>query len=352
MKLAILTLDFPPGIGGVQTYLHEIARRLGREYTIEVITPVGGDLLSGASLERTKPSPGNIIGFWRALNRFQPNRILVGHAHPQLLVAAALCAPGKYAAIAHGNDYLAAQRRWHRLIFNLLLAHSHSLITTTNANAERLQQLGLPRPVVIYPGTDQGRFTPAEAPTPFPPVLLTVGRLVPRKGVDTVLRALPRVLRVQPDVEYRIVGSGPDRPRLITLARELQIGSSVKFMGNVPDEHLPALYRNAHVYVMPAREERQSASIEGFGIVYLEASACGLPVIAGRSGGAVEAVLHGKTGYLVDPHAPDALADTLIHLLQDHELRARLGARGRQWIEEEMNWDRAAQELAETLERT
>jgi phosphatidyl-myo-inositol dimannoside synthase len=352
MKLAILTLDFPPGIGGVQTYLYEIARRLGQEHTIAVITPVLGDSPSAASLTRVKPSPKNMIGFWRALSRLGPDSILVGHAHPQLLAAAACYAPGKYATIAHGNDYLAAQQRWHHPIFNHLLVRSYPLITTTNVHAERIQRLGLSRPVVIYPGTDQERFAPAATRTPMTPVLLTVGRLVPRKGIDTVLQALPQILRVHPDVEYRIVGSGPDESRLRALARKLKIEVSVKFLGAVSDGQLPSVYRDAHIYVMPAREEQQSASIEGFGIVYLEASASGLPVVAGRSGGVVEAVRDGKTGYLVDPHAPGALADILIRLLQDHELRVRLGARGRQWVEEKMNWDRAAQEIAEALKLT
>lgn len=349
MKVAILTLDFPPDVGGIQTYLYEVGRRLGETHSVSVITPVAGDLPPDIPITKVQPAPRNVVGFWRALRHIAPDHVIVGHAHPQLLMAAALYGWRQYATVTYGNDYLAAQQRWHRPFFNWLLGASTPLITITNANARRQQRLGLPTARVIYPGTDHTTFTPPKQRTASPPVLLTVSRLVPRKGIDLVLQTLPRLLPTYPDLTYKIAGSGPDHSRLEALAARLDIEHAVKFSGRVSNEALPELYREATIFVMPSREEPATASIEGFGIVYLEASASGLPVVAGRSGGAVEAVKHGETGYVVDPNDASELADVLLTLLQNKELRAKLGRAGRCWVEEEMNWDRTAREMAKTL---
>ena len=345
MKIAVLTLDFPPQVGGVQTYLYEISRRLGETHKVGIVTPVKGQLPPAVPLQKITLSHGNAFRFWQALRATQPDRVLVGHAHPQLLLPAAVYTRNHHLTIAHGNDYLAAQQRWHRLLFNWLLSHSRQLVTHTQANAQHLKRLGLPDACVVYPGTDPTWFTPPIAPAPFPPVLLTVGRLVARKGIDTVLYALPPLLSSYPDLRYHIVGDGPDRARLQALAQALRITPSVIFSGEVDHVQLLTAYQQAHIFVMPVREEEKGTSVEGFGIVYLEASACGLPVIAGRSGGASEAVRHEHTGYLVAPNAPEAVARVVLNLLENPERRQQMGQNGRRWVEKEMNWDRAARRL-------
>jgi phosphatidylinositol alpha-1,6-mannosyltransferase len=350
VKIALLTLDFPPGVGGVQKYLYEIGRRLGQEHQLTFVTPVRGPLPEGLSFEKLYLPNDHLWSFMRVLRSLRPERILVGHAHPRLLIPAALTACGQYATITYGNDYLAAQHRWHRPLFNWLLDHSSPLITITRANAVRLHRLGIHCSAIIPPGTDPARFTPSLQPVSFPPVLLTVGRLVPRKGIDTVLHALPMLLEEFPDLRYRVVGDGPDRARLEQIAYNLGVTHAVEFMGHVSDQVLPEVYRMAHIFVMSAREEQETASIEGFGIVYLEAAASGLPVVAGRSGGAVEAVQEGKTGFLVPPDDPEALTQVLRRLLSDPALRRRMGQTGRRWVEEEMNWDRAVIEILKALE--
>ena len=349
MKIAVLTLSFPPQVGGVQTYLYEIMRRLAEAHQVTIVTPVRGELSPQHSLHKVDVPKGNVFDFGRALRAIRPDRVVVGHAHPQLLLPAALYTRNHHLTIAHGNDYLAAQRRWHRSLFNWLLGHSHPLVTHTRANAQRLNELGFAGARVIYPGTDPIRFTPAVAVPPFPPVLLTVGRLVSRKGIDMVLEALPLLLLRVPDLQYMIVGDGPDRPRLQSLVQALKLQNVVSFRGEVTDAQLLATYHQAHIFVMPVREEQQAASVEGFGIVYLEASACSLPVIAGRSGGAIEAVRDGQTGYLVEPRDPEALAKKVLTLLQNAELRQQMGQNGRRWVETEMNWDRAAQQFLQIL---
>lgn len=349
MRIALLTMSYPPQTGGVQTYLAEIFRRIALQHTVTVITPVKADNPRSKSLSFLNPTPANLLGYFRAIQSVRPDRVVVGHAHPQLLLPAALNRNQDYLALTYGNDYLAAQRRWHGPLFNRLLSRARPLVTITCSNARRLEEFGAGKAQVIYPGTDPARFFPTGFRKSSSMVLLTVGRLVPRKGIDTNLQALPDVCRAFPNVSYHIAGVGPDESRLKALVGDLGLKNKVHFLGRVPDDKLPALYQNSHIFVMPVREEVQSASVEGFGIVYLEASASGLPVIAGRSGGAVEAVRDGETGFVVEPNA-GAVATKLMTLLGDESLRRRLGAAGRRWVESEMNWDRAASQMAEALD--
>lgn len=347
-KLALLTLDFFPNAGGQQELLFEMSQRLTKAYEVFVITPISGDLPGTARFQRVLLKRRSPLEIYKQLNALRPQKVLLGHTHPRLLVAAATY--GDFSTIAHGNDFLAAQKRWHRWGFNWLLSRSKPLITVSKAMASRLVDLGMSEPVIILPGTDPTRFAPN---VPFLERsslrVITVCRLLPRKGVDMVLRALPKLLTEFPDLEYIVAGKGPDLTRLSALAKELQVENSVQFLGFVPDSDLPALYRSCDVFVMPSRVEEAVASIEGFGIVFLEASASGIPVVAGHSGGAVEAVRDGETGYLVNPTNPEELLEILLELLGNIELRQKMGIAGRQWVETEMNWDRAGDQLIEVL---
>ncbi|MBK8905559.1 MAG: glycosyltransferase family 4 protein [Anaerolineaceae bacterium] len=274
--------------------------------------------------------------------------MLVGHAHPKLLAGAWLW--GNYSVLVYGNDFLAAQRRWHRPFFNYLLRQGKPIMAISRATAVALQKIINQTAAIIYPGTEPNRFSPARRPqNNETPILLTVGRLVPRKGIDLMLQALPLILR-ETAVIYHIGGSGPDRVRLEKLVQVLGIQHAVRFLGRIPDDELPQLYASADLFVMPNREIQEEGSLEGFGIVFLEASASGLPVIAGRSGGAVEAVQDGITGLLVTPDSVEELATAVLTLLQDAPKRQQMGQAGRQWVETEMNWDRTAQRFMELLE--
>jgi phosphatidylinositol alpha-1,6-mannosyltransferase len=179
------------------------------------------------------------------------------------------------------------------------------------------------------------------------PVIVCVSRLVPRKGQDTLIRALPAVRREIPDAALLLVGGGPYKSTLESLAASLGLADDVVITGSVPWPDLPAHYAAGDVFAMPCRTRRGGLDVEGLGIVYLEASATGLPVIGGDSGGAPDAVLEGETGYVV--RDPSALANRLIELLGDPALARRMGEAGRKWVESDWRWDTQADRLTTLL---
>ena len=204
---------------------------------------------------------------------------------------------------------------------------------------------------VVPLGTTPSRFRPGIDPRPVRrkygldggPWILTAARLDYHKGIDTVIRALPAIRAVCPTARYVVAGVGIRRGYLERLIAELGLGDAVRLLGFVPDEELPALYNAADVFVLDSR--RFDLLVEGFGIAILEASACGLPVIGGRSGGIPEAVRDGETGLVIDPEAPAAVAAAVSQLLADGETRRRMGAAGRAAVERYYNWDRVVADL-------
>jgi phosphatidylinositol alpha-1,6-mannosyltransferase len=156
---------------------------------------------------------------------------------------------------------------------------------------------------------------------------------------------MPRILAEVPDAVLLVVGGGPYEKDLHRLAAQTGVADSVRFTGAVPWAELPAHYGAGDVFAMPCRTRRGGLDVEGLGIVYLEASATGLPVVAGDSGGAPDAVLHGETGWVVRGGSPEESADRITALLKDPELRRRMGERGRAWVEEKWRWDLLAEGL-------
>jgi phosphatidylinositol alpha-1,6-mannosyltransferase len=174
---------------------------------------------------------------------------------------------------------------------------------------------------------------------------VTVARLEDYKGVDTALKTVARLRAKGTEVNYLVVGAGKKGRTYKRLADELGIADQVRFVGNVPDAELPALYNAAAAYVGLTR--KASGRVEGFGVALAEASACGLPVIAGRSGGVAEAVKDGETGLIVDPEDQDAVSAAVMRLLDDQLLARRLGQAGRKAVETHYNWDRVIRDLRE-----
>jgi phosphatidylinositol alpha-1,6-mannosyltransferase len=179
-------------------------------------------------------------------------------------------------------------------------------------------------------------------------MVLCVSRLVTRKGQDVLIRSMDVVRTLVPDAVLVVVGDGPDAGRLRDLARTAPAGSVV-FAGAVPDDELPAHYGACDVFAMPCRSRWGGLEVEGFGIVFLEAAAAGRAVVAGRSGGAAEAVLDGETGLLVEGREPKAVALAVARLLLDPALRGRMGAAGRARVEARFTWTGQSERLAEVL---
>jgi phosphatidylinositol alpha-1,6-mannosyltransferase len=181
-------------------------------------------------------------------------------------------------------------------------------------------------------------------------VILSVGNLVARKGHDMVIRALPRLRLIVPEVTYLIVGQGSYRTQLENLARSLGIRDCVIFAEWVSAEDLPDIYALSDVFVMPSREQLEACDVEGFGLVFLEASACAKPVVGGRSGGIPDAISDGVTGLLVNPYEPEDIANALARLLTDNSLAIRLGQQGRFRVIKHFAWARIADQVQGILQ--
>ena len=348
--IALLTYNYPPETGGVQAYLFELVLGLTkRGVQVSVISPLPAADASADGATHITTRGYRAFDFIRALAGVNASTILIGHVHPQLLLASFPFRRKNRICIAYGNDFVATQLHWHKRITNSLLRNVDQVVTIANSNKQRLADLDISNVIIIPPGTDPDFFVPPDPIEKPTLTLLTVGRLVPRKGVDSVLYALAQLTPAFPQLRYHIIGDGPARVELEALATELGLSDLVTFAGRVSSEALLAAYQAADIFIMVSREETQIGSIEGFGIVYLEAAACGLPVIVGDSGGAPDAVLGGISGLLVQPDRIDSITGGIRKLLEDADLRRAMGREGRKWVSSEMRWDAVADRFATIL---
>lgn len=264
-----------------------------------------------------------------------------------------------FVVYAHGNEILdAVQSEWQTP--RLALRRADRVLACSQFTLDLVQKAGVDpeRAVVVHPGCDVQRFQPLQPNETFREkilgrrckdrVILTVG-LESLKGHDMVIRALPLLFQTIPDVTYVIVGSG-SQDRLGHLACELGVRDHVIFTGLVSDEELPAIYALCDVFAMPSRQNLMEQSVEGFGLVFLEANACGKPVIGGRSGGITDAVVDGVTGFLVNPQDPQEIANVLKILLSNRELARQLGEQGRSRVLNEFTWDTVCKKIQTILD--
>jgi len=271
----------------------------------------------------------------------------------------------KYGVFVHGGDLLKELHAIHHSRFarktaKALLGSAVAVVANSQWTREQaqkvLRELGLDplaESVRLVPlGTDPEQFRPGidtrAVRTRYGvnggAWVLTVARLEPYKGVDMALRAVAQCRNDGVDVSYLVVGSGKKRKEYQRLAEELHIADHVRFVGNVPEAELPAVFNIANAYVGVSRRA-DGSRVEGFGVALAEASACGLPVIAGQSGGLAEAVHDGETGLVVNPDDPEAVATALKRLISDQLFARRLGQAGRKAIETYYNWDRVIRDL-------
>ena len=270
-----------------------------------------------------------------------------------------------YGVLLHGGDLLILRRQarrsqWKRRAARALLGSAGVLVTNSRWTGalctEVLAHLGLPtddsRIQIVHLGADPSVFRPGVSTEEVRRRygldhrrwLLSVARLTRHKGIDTGIQVLARLAPDYPDLAYAVLGQGDELPSLQELTRRLGVEDRVRFLTGVPDADLPALYNCAEIYLGLSRLLDERA--EGFGISLVEASACGLPVLAGRAGGIPDAVRDGETGLLADTDRPDTVIPALLRLLDDASLRTRLGKGGREAVEQYYNWDRVAADVA------
>ncbi len=365
----LVTNDFPPKIGGIQNYLWELWRRLPPDEVVVHTTPHRGahdfDAEQGFTIVRSRepwllPNPILARRVDALAERYDAELVLIDPAVPAGLIGPHLS--HHYGVILHGAEVAIPGRiPVSRQLLSRVLGRSVGVIAAGGypaAEAERAIGRSLPI-TVVPPGVDVDRFIPLDASQRMEArallglpteglLVVSVSRLVPRKGMDTLIRAAVEIRRRHPDVTVAIAGRGRDTKRLARLIDELD--APVRLLGRVEDSHLPALYGCGDVFTMLCRSRWGGLEQEGFGIVFLEAAAAGVPQVAGRSGGAHEAVVHNETGLVVDD--PDDVAEAarvIGELLDDDKRRTSMAGVGRARAVDEFSYDVLARRLGTAI---
>jgi phosphatidyl-myo-inositol dimannoside synthase len=398
-KVLLVTNDYPPRRGGIQSFVHALACRLPAD-SVVVYAPAwpGAAEFDAALPFPVIRHPGSLMlpvpsvrdRARGLLTEYGCDTVVFGAAAPLGLLAGSLRAAGarRVVGITHGHEagwaLLPGARSLLRRIGDEVDVLTFLAEYFRIRLARALSPAAAARMVRLAPGVDPGQFRPGAGGAevrkrfgidPDRPVVMCVSRMVPRKGQDTLIRAWPRVLehvsressasRAHSDTGFRrgdagstaavggpllmLVGDGPYRPELERLARRCGVADSVLFTGPVAGDDLPACYDAATIFAMPCRTRRGGLDVEGLGIVYLEASATGLPVIGGDSGGAPDAIIDGETGYVVPGRDPGRVASRIGQLLADPAGAAAMGDKGQAWIEREWTWDLVAERFQHIL---
>ncbi|MEV7628445.1 glycosyltransferase family 4 protein [Actinoplanes sp. NPDC089786] len=370
-RTLLITNDFPPRPGGIQQFIHNLAVRqpagsvvvyastwkgaaeFDAEQPFEVIREDTGMLL---------PTPAVARRAAEIARTRDCDRVWFGAAAPLGLLAAGLRRDAgieRAVAITHGHEIGWAALPGARHLLRRIARGNDVVTYLTDYQRVRLGRAlhGLTDLQRLAPGVDADTFHPgvdgsamrAKYGLSDRPVVVCVSRLVPRKGQDMLIRALPEIRRRAPGAALLLGGGGPYRAKLERLARDTAMAKHVVFTGSVPWPALPELYAAGDVYAMPCRTRAGGFDVEGLGIVYLEASAAGLPVVAGDSGGAPDAVIEGETGHVVGGRDVPAIAGRVAELLADPIKAKAMGTAGRSWVEREWRWERQADRLRHLL---
>ena len=372
-SILLVTNDFGPRAGGIETFVIGLLERVPRGevlvYTSTQENSENFDQLWREKYEvqiirdRAKillPTPRVVRNLRKVIRQRNLETIWFGAAAPLGFSARWLRKAGAthIVALTHGHEV------WWSKIWPFSwamkeIARSVDIATylgefTRSAIAPRFSD---PRKLIkIAPGIDTEHFKPRNVENlrkslglDNRPTIVCVGRLVHRKGQDRLVEAMPAILKRFPDAALVFVGEGPHRAHLEKLVKVKKVEKFVQFIGRIQYINLPEYIAIGDVFAMPSRSRFFGLEVEGLGIVYLEASACGLPVIGGDSGGAPDAVKHGETGFVVDGNDVDAITHRIIQLLADKKLRDEMGSAGRQWAIQEWSWDRWSQAFNNAL---
>ena len=363
-KILLITNDLGPRAGGIESFILGLLKRLPHNSVIVYTSSqpksesFDKDLFDKFGVivirDRSKillPTPRITQRAVKLMNQFDAKLIWFGAAAPLALMAAHLRKNGanRIIALTHGHEVW-----WAKLpIFRQLLSKISKDVDVLTylgeytKNAIKKVVSDQSKLIKIAPGIDVDHFQPSEKSNDLihklnisnRPVIVSVGRLVHRKGQDKLIVAMSQVIKDFPTAVLLLVGEGPIKYMLQKLVQHHSLEKNVIFAGRVQLDELPRYIQLGQIFAMPARDRFFGLEVEGLGIVYLEASACALPVIVGNSGGAPDAVISEKTGLIVDGTSPDQIANSIKILLQQPELAKRYGSAGREWVVNEWRWE-------------
>jgi phosphatidylinositol alpha-1,6-mannosyltransferase len=375
-RIICITNDFGPRAGGIETFVIGLIERLPPG-SVTVYTSQQGDTKAydqnwldqfGVKVVRDKskillPTPRVVRAIKELISKQKIEVAFFGAAAPLALMAQSLRKAGarRIVSLTHGHEVWWAKLwpfNWAIRYIGNNVDHLTYLGDFTRKEISRsLSAKAASAMVKIAPGIDTEHFTP-QSSAPLlreslgltnNKVIVSVGRLVHRKGQDSLISSLPEILRHHPEAHVLMVGTGPYQKHLQDLVEKLEVQDSITFIGRIQYADLPRYISVGDVFAMPSRSRLAGLEVEGLGIVYLEASACGLPVIAGKSGGAPDAVLEGETGITVDGRDPADIARAINSLLDDPIKAKEMGCRGREWIISNWRWDIWSGKFSELL---
>ena len=360
-----ITNDFGPRAGGIETFVHGLIERLpkgsvivytsaqanAQTFDAEWLLKYGVEVIRDRS-KILLPTPRVIKACQKLISNRKLSKVAFGAAAPLAMMARAMRSAGaqKVVALTHGHEVWWAKVPPFSFAIRYMSKNIDAITYlgdyTKGEISKALSEADGSKLVQIAPGIDVDHFIPtdssnlrAELGLTDKSVIISVGRLVHRKGQDKLIAALPEIKTAVPNVHLVLVGVGPHQDYLEKLALKLNVSDCVTFIGRINYAELPKYICLGDIFAMPSRSRFFGLEVEGLGIVYLEASACGLPVVGGKSGGAPDAVLVGETGMVVDGTNSSEIADACIELLNNPELCALMGANGRAWIIENWRWE-------------
>lgn len=371
----VITNDFPPRDGGIQTFVYELVSRLDPSTVTVLASSYPGDVQFDKTLDfrvvraHTKtllPTRKTASLARQLVAETGATRVLFGASAPLALLSPHLRRVGvtRIVAMSHGHEAGWALTPGTRTLLKRI-GNSVDVVTylgefTRNKIGRVFDQQARTAMRRLAPAVDPEVFTPANrnAATALMQkhqlggkrIIVCISRLMERKGQDQLIKAMPGIVERIPNAQLVIVGGGSFEAQLRSLAVASPVARHITFTGKVPTEELPLWYAGADVFAMPCRTRNAGWDVEGLGIVYLEASASGISVIAGDSGGAPDAVLEGETGFVVNGRSLREIQDTIVKILSDQSLAQALGRRGREWVLSAWTWEHAVKRLNDLLD--
>ena len=372
-RTLLITNDYPPRPGGIQSYLQNLVDLLPPEHVVVYAPRWRGrshlDFDEAAPYTVVRhpttlmlPTPLVARRAARLVREHEIENVWFGAAAPLALLAPVVRRAGAHRVLAstHGHEVGWSMLPVARQVLRAIGGTTDTVTFVSKYTRGRFASAFGPHAALEYlpPGVDTERFVPDAAARAAirerhglgdKPVVLCLSRLVPRKGQDMLIRALPAIREQVPDAVLLVVGGGPYGSTLRELAAAIGDGENIVFTGSVPSEELAQYHSAADVFAMPSRTRGGGLDVEGLGIVYLEASACGVPVVAGDSGGAPETVIAGRTGLVVDGRSVSQIAEAVVTVLSDPARARRMGAAGREFVEAQWQWSQIAARLVRLL---